>query len=799
MSRQARPSHMATTTCKLPAYWCFISYRHVDNQENGRQWATWLHHALETYEVPEDLVGTTNERGETIPPMMFPVFRDEEELSTGILTQRVYEALDRAKVLVVLCSPRAVSSEYVESEILHFKTKRHEVASLRATHAAIIDGDPSSHSPELMCFPDALRYEVKNGVCNRRRPVTPLAADFRLPNGSQGWTSPEAYRNWLREHVPGLGVSQADQLVAQYRARLESALLRLISGVLGVPYAELTKRDKAHQLKKARLIAASQSTHLARALEDKDPIGALKYALEALDVLERDDPEGVTDAYERIAPVVGSGRLARIGENVQQIHLTEDGKALLVVHADGPVEIIRTSDLASKASFKNVSEVSDPWGPNSIWRTLAVSTGHVLVDMRTGKRGLQPVSELHTIVQPPNNEYWKPLASYNHPRAECSTGFAECYITSISDDDEWGAVDSFVDVLEFRTAKVSRTDDIYDFYSNDPSGSPCILAKGNSGWFLRTLTCTVKLGNSYQIKAHAFSSGGRYVAVRHEKVFEVYSCGTGERLFTTDNVGQQAAFSADERFLLLVNETCCCMVSMPDFESVAALEDDFRDVEDVKTLEPPSAWSLVKKHSSEIIVYSHGALFRRIESVDPSGRIAKIKGPASEFVVFSTAASRSIPSIGHLFSLDPEAAFFVTLHRTSDTEEGTPGKIDEVVLRRIGHPNDVIHTIKRALPGYGESRLTVQQSRQYLFVSSYAKEDSIDPPLRSRYEHETFVFGARTGAKIATLPFVVESHWLSQDPSATSDGATWIDRRSERPLCHPRQRAPTSNLALCVG
>ena len=29
-------------------YWCFISYRHADNAEPGRQWATWLHQQIET-------------------------------------------------------------------------------------------------------------------------------------------------------------------------------------------------------------------------------------------------------------------------------------------------------------------------------------------------------------------------------------------------------------------------------------------------------------------------------------------------------------------------------------------------------------------------------------------------------------------------------------------------------------------------------------------------------------------------------------------------------------------------------
>jgi len=48
-------------------YAVFISYRHADNKEQGRQWATWLHHTLETYEVPPDLIGRTNLRGEPLP------------------------------------------------------------------------------------------------------------------------------------------------------------------------------------------------------------------------------------------------------------------------------------------------------------------------------------------------------------------------------------------------------------------------------------------------------------------------------------------------------------------------------------------------------------------------------------------------------------------------------------------------------------------------------------------------------------------------------------------------------------
>ena len=64
-------------------YAVFISYRHADNKDPGRQWASWLHHSLETYEVPPDLAGTPNSHGEPIPVSLYPVFRDEEKLPAG--------------------------------------------------------------------------------------------------------------------------------------------------------------------------------------------------------------------------------------------------------------------------------------------------------------------------------------------------------------------------------------------------------------------------------------------------------------------------------------------------------------------------------------------------------------------------------------------------------------------------------------------------------------------------------------------------------------------------------------------
>ncbi|HEX7518611.1 MAG TPA: toll/interleukin-1 receptor domain-containing protein, partial [Chthoniobacterales bacterium] len=116
------PAESNPSELRAARYWCFISYRHADNKEAGRQWATWLHQAIETYEVPDDLAGSKNERGDTIPERIFPVFRDEEELPADAdLSSPIYRALDASRFLLAICSPRAVGSAYVAEEILYFK------------------------------------------------------------------------------------------------------------------------------------------------------------------------------------------------------------------------------------------------------------------------------------------------------------------------------------------------------------------------------------------------------------------------------------------------------------------------------------------------------------------------------------------------------------------------------------------------------------------------------------------------------------------------------------------------------
>lgn len=238
-------------------YYAFISYRHADNREEGRYWANWLHQSIETYEVPADLVGTTNQRGEEIPAQIYPVFRDEDELSADAdLSSAIVRALDETRFLVVLCSPNAVASPYVAEEIDYFKRSGGSSDII----AAIIAGEPNAgwdsakrtqgFSPEDECFPLPLQFEYDESGNRTDQRAEPIAADFRIDNDGhpeQGWTSTEAYRQHLRTST-GLSGREVQERVDVYHRQQQLMLLKIISGILSVPLGELTRRDKEYQL-----------------------------------------------------------------------------------------------------------------------------------------------------------------------------------------------------------------------------------------------------------------------------------------------------------------------------------------------------------------------------------------------------------------------------------------------------------------------------------------------------------------------------------------------------------------------
>jgi len=228
-------------------YWAFLSYRHADNREQDRQWALWLHTQLEQYEVPSDLIGKRNRYAAIIPERIFPVFRDEVELpADSSLRSGIQSALEKASALIVLCSPRAVESRYVAEEIEYFIS----LGKGNRIIPAILAGEPGD--PLKECFPEPLRRLTSgNTTETHTQEQQPLAADFRLDSGEEGFTSPEAYRHRL-ERDPSLRRKQVEHAADSYGNKCQLAKLKIIAGVMGVGLDDLRRRDKLFRLEQEK-------------------------------------------------------------------------------------------------------------------------------------------------------------------------------------------------------------------------------------------------------------------------------------------------------------------------------------------------------------------------------------------------------------------------------------------------------------------------------------------------------------------------------------------------------------------
>ncbi|MES2683762.1 MAG: TIR domain-containing protein [Pseudomonadota bacterium] len=182
-------------------YRAFISYSHADEA-----WARWLHRALESYRVPARLRQGARSQ---LPQRLLPIFRDRDELpSAAELGSVIQQALRDSRMLIVVCSPRAAGSRWVNEEIRYFKSLGRGGQVL----ALIVDGEPHASEAERECFPAAMTQAMDAEGHLTGQPVEPIAADARdSGDGRQG------------------------------------ALLKLIAGLLEVGLDDLTQRERQRQ------------------------------------------------------------------------------------------------------------------------------------------------------------------------------------------------------------------------------------------------------------------------------------------------------------------------------------------------------------------------------------------------------------------------------------------------------------------------------------------------------------------------------------------------------------------------
>jgi tetratricopeptide (TPR) repeat protein len=155
-------------------YRAFLCYSHRDSD-----WADWLHGAIESYPIPSRLVGITTNAG-VIPARLAPVFRDRDELpSAANLSAKVSDALAQSASLIVICSPHAAQSRWVNEEVTAFQ----RLGRSDRIFCLIVDGEPGASAwagrEHDECLPPALTKRFDAEGCDTGERFEPIAADAR--------------------------------------------------------------------------------------------------------------------------------------------------------------------------------------------------------------------------------------------------------------------------------------------------------------------------------------------------------------------------------------------------------------------------------------------------------------------------------------------------------------------------------------------------------------------------------------------------------------------------------------------
>ena len=220
-------------------YMAFLSYSHDDEKD-----AAWLHESLEEFRVPKRLIGQLTDMG-PVPKRLAPIFRDRHELAVAAdLGEEIEEAIAGSRFLIVLCSPSAAQSHWINEEIMCFKRLHREDRVL----AVILDGEPfASDIPgreHEECFPPALKVH-----CDRKgRPTAqraePLAADLRESGDGRHMGLLKTAAGML-----GVGLDDLAQREAHRRQRrmtiITAASLAGMLATSGLAYTAIEARDEA--------------------------------------------------------------------------------------------------------------------------------------------------------------------------------------------------------------------------------------------------------------------------------------------------------------------------------------------------------------------------------------------------------------------------------------------------------------------------------------------------------------------------------------------------------------------------
>jgi WD40 repeat protein len=350
----------------------FISYSRRDTR-----FAAALERALKRYRPPKGL---------SAPPRRLNVFRDQEDFTGVEYSEAVARHLRGARRLVVVCSPHARQSEYVNDEVRLF-AESHAATDIVSV---IIAGVPNNEAPpghEAAAFPAAL--------CERL--AVPLASDYR--GFDARWHGPGSRRfrgAWYKLLADVLGCSRAEVEERERRRRLRQ---RLGWGGTSVVVTAVLALALYMAGARGRTARSNELAGQAMSVVRSDPELATLLALEAAN--QMDTPAAVSALRVALAQLPDLQIVVAPGADLstpRAIAFAPDGRRMAIAdpRAKPRVVDVETGTVSELGPDRAAPVEKLAWSPDGALIAAVDEEGHTVVyDAATDKRVAEADGELH--------------------------------------------------------------------------------------------------------------------------------------------------------------------------------------------------------------------------------------------------------------------------------------------------------------------------------------------------------------------------------------------------------------------
>jgi hypothetical protein len=257
------------------------------------------------------------------------------------LSEETRVALDASAALIVICSPNAAKSHYVNEEIRLFKSRHAD----RLVIPLIVD-DVTGHA-QPQCFPSALAFKVTNDGTVTETPDAILAADARKTADGRDLALAKVVASLIG--VPVDDVRKRQALTQNWWIKVTAAVVGVVA-VLAVVAAFLVWE---HQHERAQ--GAEQNRHLA-------DIQALVEKLTASQAQGAEAPgrkqaiAGAVEAAEKGA-AAGDTRLARALDLLKQGKIAE-AEPLFRAVAEEREQASKAAGLEAAEAWRNLGAIA---------------------------------------------------------------------------------------------------------------------------------------------------------------------------------------------------------------------------------------------------------------------------------------------------------------------------------------------------------------------------------------------------------------------------------------------------------